>query len=84
MDHYWRAVLAIKSYSGEPKYTLLGTLVKSVLSLYLGNVAVERSLSDNKNTLSPLCVEPVARNSHWVKLNDRVCSIQRRRSQYCG
>ena len=53
VDHYWRAVLAIKSYSGELKYTLLGTLVKSVLSLHHGNAAVERSLSDNKNTYSP-------------------------------
>ena len=46
-------MLAIKSYSGELKYTLLGTLVKSVLSLHHSNAAVERSFSDNKNTLSP-------------------------------
>ena len=52
VDHYWKAVFAIKSNSGELKYTKLPSLVKAVLSFQNGNAAVERSLSDNKNTVT--------------------------------
>ena len=45
VDHYWKAVFAIKSNSGELKYTKLPSLVKAVLSFQNGNAAVERSLS---------------------------------------
>ena len=42
----------IKKTSGETKYNQPQKVVKSVLSLQNANVAVERSLSDNKNTLT--------------------------------
>ena len=40
-----------KTNSGETKYNQLQKVVKSVLSLQNANAAVERSLSDNTNTL---------------------------------
>ena len=52
IDHYWRNVFKLKTLSGACKYPLLAKLVKSVLSLHHGNSAVERSLSDNKNTVT--------------------------------
>ena len=52
VDHYWREVFKIKTTSGETKYNQLQKVVKSVLSLQNANAAVERSLSDNKNTLT--------------------------------
>ena len=52
IDHYWKAVLEIKSNSGELKYTKLPALVKAVLSFQNANASVERSLSDNKNTVT--------------------------------
>ena len=52
LDHYWAKVLKIKSESGTKKYSLLSKVVKSCLSLHNGNASVERSLSDNKNTLT--------------------------------
>ena len=42
----------IKTTSGETKYNQLQKVVKSVLSLQNANAAVERSQSDNKNTLT--------------------------------
>ena len=42
----------IKKTSGETKYNQPQKVVKSVLSLQNANAAVERSLSDNKNTLT--------------------------------
>ena len=42
----------IKTTSGETKYNQLQKVVKSVLSLQNANAAVERSLSDNKITLT--------------------------------
>ena len=52
LDYFWGKVLDIRTDSGERKYSLLAKLVKSCLSLQNGNAAVERSLSDNKNTLT--------------------------------
>ena len=52
VDHYWREVFKIKTTSGETKYNQLQKVVKSVLSLQNANAAVERSLSDNKITLT--------------------------------
>ena len=54
IDHYWQSVFKLKTLSGTRKYPLLAKLVKSVLSLHHGNSAVERSLSDNKNTVTTL------------------------------
>ena len=42
----------IKTTSGETKYNQIQKVVKSVLSLQNANAAVERSLSDSKNTLT--------------------------------
>ena len=42
----------IKRTSGETKYNQLQKVVKSVLSLQNANAAVERSLSNNKITLT--------------------------------
>ena len=52
IDHYWQNVFKLKTLSGACKYPLLAKLFKSVLSLHHGNSAVERSLSDNKNTVT--------------------------------
>ena len=51
-DHYWREVFKIKTTSGETKYSQLQKVIKSFLSLQNATAAVERSLSDNKNTLT--------------------------------
>ena len=40
------------SYNGERKYILLSKVVKSFLLIPNGNASAERSLSDNKNTLT--------------------------------
>ena len=42
----------IKTTSGETKYSQLQKVIKSFLSLQNATAAVERSLSDNKNTLT--------------------------------
>ena len=52
IDDYWHEVFKIKTTSGETKYNQLQKVVKSVLSLQNANAAVERSQSDNKNTLT--------------------------------
>ena len=41
----------MKTLIGERKYPMLGKLIKSVLFLHHANSAVERSLSDNNNTV---------------------------------
>ena len=50
--YYWQNVFKLKTLPGAHKYPLLAKLVKSVLSLHHGNSAVERSLSDNENTVT--------------------------------
>ena len=50
IDHYWGKIFKFQLATGEPKYENLSKVVKSLLSLHNGNAAVERSLSDNKNT----------------------------------
>ena len=52
VDHYYAKIFDIKNYLGATKYNILPKFVKSSLSLENGNAAVERSLSDNKNTLT--------------------------------
>lgn len=53
VDDYWNTVLTITLPNGEKKYNLLAKVVKSVLCIHHGNSDVERSLSDNKNTVTP-------------------------------
>ena len=52
LDVYWAKIFDIKSDNGEKKYDLIAKVMKSCLTLQNGNAAVERSLSDNKNTLT--------------------------------
>ena len=52
VDQYWNKVLKLKSVSGSQKFSMLGKVIKSALSLSHGNADNERSLSINKNTLS--------------------------------
>lgn len=52
IEEYWTVVMNIKTESGNMKYDSLSKVVKSMLSLQNGNSDVERSLSDNRNTLS--------------------------------
>ena len=51
VDHWWRSIFKMKTLIGERKYPIMEKLIKSVLSLHHGNSAVERSLSDNNNTV---------------------------------
>lgn len=53
IDHYWALVFNDKNFQGQPKYRVLQKLVKGLLSLAHGNADVERSLSLNKNTVTP-------------------------------
>ena len=52
VDHYWNQVFKLKSLTGAQRYPYLAKIVKSCCALQNGNAAVERSLSDNKNTLT--------------------------------
>lgn len=52
IGEFWAAVLLMKSKRGELKFQTLSKVVKSVLAIQNGNADVERSLSDNKNTLT--------------------------------
>ena len=52
VDHYWNQVFKIKTTSGHLKYIILPKLVKAILAFQNGNANVERSLSDNKNTVT--------------------------------
>ena len=52
VDHYWNAVFQIKTTTGTLKYTKLPPLIKAILAFQNGNAAVERSLSDNKNSVT--------------------------------
>ena len=51
VDHWWRSIFKMKTLIGKRKYPLLENSIKSVLSLHHANSAVERSLSDNNNTV---------------------------------
>ena len=50
LDHYWREIFKLTTLCGQPRNLLLTKVVKSSCALQNGNAAVERSLSDNKNT----------------------------------
>ena len=47
---WWCSIFKMKTLIGERKYLVLEKLIRSVLSQYHANSAVERSLSDNNNT----------------------------------
>ena len=49
-DYYWSKIFQIPSSSGDRTY--LSKVVKSCLSFPKGNANVERTLSDNANTLA--------------------------------
>ena len=51
-DHYWSAVFEFITAYDSVEYTTLQRVVKAFLSFANGNTAVERSLSDNKNTVT--------------------------------
>ena len=57
---------------GKTKYGFLHEVVKSCLTLQNGNASAERSLSDNKNTLT----------SERVKLNDETLMALRISKEY--
>ena len=59
LDHYWSKVFSLKTLSCSPKYPLLSIAVKCY-----GNVAVERSLYENKNTLTKERASLGEENSH--------------------
>ena len=52
IDYHWSNVLDKKTKSGQPSYHVLPKVIKSVLTLAHGNSDVDRSLSDNKNTVN--------------------------------
>ena len=52
IDKYCANIFNMKNMMGEPKFKLLRLVINSALSLQNGNASVERSLSDNKNTLT--------------------------------
>ena len=47
VDLFWRKIFKIQLLSGQPKYTVLPKVVKTLLSIHHGNADCERSLSDN-------------------------------------
>jgi len=54
VDLFWGKIFQLKDQSGIMlKYGLLKKVVCSLLTIQHGNAECERSLSDNKNTLSP-------------------------------
>ena len=52
LDHYFAKVFELKTPSGSRRYEYMRNVVKTCCSLQNGNAAVERSLSDNKNTVT--------------------------------
>ena len=53
VDHYWTNFFQEEYHQGNFKYSILQNLVKSLLFLAHSNRDVERSLSINKNTVTP-------------------------------
>ena len=53
VDHFWRKIFKIQLLSGQPKYTVLPKVVKTLLSIHHGNADCEHSLSDNKKVVTP-------------------------------
>ncbi|XP_065641994.1 uncharacterized protein LOC124815288 [Hydra vulgaris] len=53
VDHYWAKIFESNNEYGKTKYGYLSKVVKSCLTIQNGNASAERSLSDNKNTLTP-------------------------------
>ena len=50
---YWVKVFHIRNGGGERKYTLLSKVTKSCHSIQNSSASVDRSISDNENTLIP-------------------------------
>ena len=50
--NYWAKVFGIQTATGDKKFSLLARVVKSAVCIYCENAHVERSLSDNKNTVT--------------------------------
>ena len=73
VDHFFKEVFKIVGANGAPKSRYLPKLVKSCLSLHHGNAHVERSLSDNKNTVTP----------ERMLLSDDALKGLRRAKEYC-
>ena len=72
LDFYWSNVFKVLSSSGDKKYLFLSKVVKSFLSIPNGNAGVERSLSDNKNTLT----------TERVKLKEETLTALRRAKEF--
>ena len=51
VDNYWAKVFGIQTATGEKKFNVLARIAKSALCIHHRNADVERSLSDNKNTV---------------------------------
>ena len=52
VGNYWAKVFGIKTATDDKKFNLLASVVRSALCIHHGNADVERSLSDNKNTVT--------------------------------
>ena len=52
IDHFWNKVIQVKTGSGNFQFKTLAKVVKSALCLAHGNAEVERSLSENKRTVT--------------------------------
>ena len=52
VDNYWAKVFGIQTATGDNKFNLLARVVKSALCSHQENAYVERSHSDNKNTVT--------------------------------
>ena len=52
VDNSWPKVFGIETATGDKKFSLLTRVVKSALCILHGNADVERSLSDNKNSVT--------------------------------
>ncbi|XP_047134307.1 uncharacterized protein LOC124812180 [Hydra vulgaris] len=72
VDHYWAKVFESNNEYGKTKYGYLSKVVKSCLTIQNGNASAERSLSDNKNTLTP----------ERVNLNDETLMALRISKEY--
>ena len=52
VDNYWAKVFGIQTATCDEKFNLLARAVKSALCIHHGNADMERSLSDNKKTVT--------------------------------
>ena len=52
LDNCWTKVFGINIATSDKKFNLIARVVKNALCIHHGNADVERSLSDNKNTVT--------------------------------